>query len=43
MSSIANDGVLMKPYIVRGYADKNNRIVKMYAAADRAGKVVFPM
>lgn len=30
MSAIANDGVLMKPYIVRGLADKNNRLVKMY-------------
>ena len=30
MSAIANDGVLVKPYIVRGYADKNNSLVKMY-------------
>ncbi|KUG22914.1 cell division protein ftsi [hydrocarbon metagenome] len=30
-SAIANDGVLMKPYIVRGIADKNNRLVKLYA------------
>lgn len=30
MSAIANDGVLMKPYIVRGFADKNNRLIKMY-------------
>ena len=31
VSAIANDGVLMKPYIVRGIADKNNRLVKLYA------------
>lgn len=30
MSAIANNGVLMKPYIVRGFADKDNRLVKMY-------------
>ncbi len=30
MSAIANNGVLMKPYIVRGLADKNNRLIKMY-------------
>lgn len=30
MSSIANGGVLMKPYIVRGFTDKDNRIIKMY-------------
>ena len=29
-SAIANDGVLMKPYVVRGIADKNNRLVKLY-------------
>lgn len=31
MSAIANDGVLMKPYIVRGLTDKNNNPIKMYA------------
>ena len=31
VSAIANDGILMKPYIVRGIADKNNRLVKLYA------------
>ena len=31
VSAIANDGVLMKPYIVRGIADKNNRLIKLYA------------
>jgi cell division protein FtsI (penicillin-binding protein 3) len=31
VSAIANNGVLMKPYIVRGIADKNNRLVKLYA------------
>lgn len=30
MSAIANNGILMKPYIVRGLADKNNRLIKMY-------------
>lgn len=30
MSAIANNGVLMKPYIVRGLADKNNQLIKMY-------------
>lgn len=31
MSAIANDGVLMKPYIVKGFTDKNDQLVKMYA------------
>jgi len=30
VSAIANDGVLMKPYIVRGIADQDNRLVKLY-------------
>ncbi len=30
MSAIANDGVLMKPFIVRGLTDKDNRPVKMF-------------
>ncbi len=30
VSAIANNGVLMKPYVVRGFADKNNRLVKLY-------------
>ena len=30
MSAIANNGVLMKPYIVRGFTDKDNRLIKMY-------------
>jgi len=29
MSAIANDGVLMKPYIVKGLTDKNNNPIKM--------------
>jgi cell division protein FtsI (penicillin-binding protein 3) len=41
MSAIANNGVLMKPYIVRGYADKNNRMVKMYLP-QAMRKVVSP-
>jgi len=31
MSAIANDGVLMKPYVVKGFTDKNNQMVKVYA------------
>jgi len=31
MSAIANDGVLMKPFIVRGFTDKNNTPIKMFA------------
>lgn len=31
MSAIANNGVLMKPYIVRGLTDKDNNPVKMQA------------
>ena len=30
VSAIANNGVLMKPYIVRGIADKDNNLVKLY-------------
>ncbi|MCX5849960.1 MAG: penicillin-binding transpeptidase domain-containing protein, partial [Deltaproteobacteria bacterium] len=30
VSAIANNGVLMKPYIVRGIADNNNRLIKLY-------------
>ena len=30
VSAIANNGVLMKPYIVRGIADNDNRLVKLY-------------
>lgn len=30
VSAIANNGVLMKPYIVRGIADNNNHLVKLY-------------
>ena len=30
VSAIANNGVLMKPYIVRGFADNNNRLIKLY-------------
>ena len=30
VSAVANNGVLMKPYIVRGIADKNNHLVKLY-------------
>lgn len=41
MSAIANNGVLMKPYIVRGFADKNNRLIKMYTPTV-VRKVVSP-
>lgn len=30
VSAIANNGVLMRPYIVRGIADQDNRLVKLY-------------
>ena len=30
VSAIANNGVLMKPYIVRGIADNDNHLVKLY-------------
>ena len=30
VSAIANDGVLMKPYMVRGIADQDNRLIKLY-------------
>ena len=29
--AIANNGVLMKPYVVRGFADKDNNLIKLYA------------
>lgn len=41
MSAIANDGVLMKPFIVRGLTDKNNNPVKMYAP-ETVRQVVSP-
>jgi len=31
LSAIANNGVLMKPYVVRGFTDENNRMIKMFA------------
>ncbi len=30
MSAIANDGVLMKPFVVRGLTDRNNQPIKMF-------------
>jgi cell division protein FtsI (penicillin-binding protein 3) len=30
VSAVANNGVLMKPYVVRGIADKDNHLVKLY-------------
>lgn len=41
MSAIANDGVLMKPFIVRGLTDKNNNRVKMFAP-EKVRQVVSP-
>jgi cell division protein FtsI (penicillin-binding protein 3) len=41
VSAIANDGVLMKPYIVRGFADKDNRLIKLYTPTV-VRKVVSP-
>lgn len=40
-SAIANDGVLMKPYIVRGVADQNNHLIKLYTPTV-VRKVVSP-
>ncbi len=41
VSAVANDGVLMKPYIVRGIADQDNRLVKLYTPTV-VRKVVSP-
>ena len=41
MSAIANNGVLMKPFIVRGLTDKNNNPIKMYAP-ETVRRVVSP-
>ena len=41
MSAIANDGVLMKPRVVRGLTDKNNNPIKMYAP-EMVRRVVSP-
>jgi cell division protein FtsI (penicillin-binding protein 3) len=30
ISAIANNGVLMKPFLVRGVADQDNRLIKLY-------------
>ncbi len=41
MSAIANGGILMKPYIVRGLTDKNNNPIKMHAP-ETVRRVVSP-
>lgn len=41
MSAIANGGVLMKPYMVRGFTDKNNHPIKMFAP-ETVRRVVSP-
>lgn len=41
VSAIANNGVLMKPYIVRGVADQDNRLVKLYTPTT-VRKVISP-
>ena len=41
MSAIANNGLLMKPFIVRGLTDKNNNPIKMYAP-ETVRQVVSP-
>jgi cell division protein FtsI (penicillin-binding protein 3) len=41
LSAVANDGVLMKPYVVRGIADKDNHLVKLYTPTV-VRKVVSP-
>lgn len=34
VSAIANHGVLMKPFIVRGIADQDNRLIKLYTPTE---------
>ncbi|MBP7232460.1 MAG: hypothetical protein KBA28_11080 [Syntrophaceae bacterium] len=41
MSAVANGGLLMKPYIVQGFTDKNNQPIKMYAP-ETVRRVVSP-
>ncbi|HCX02393.1 MAG TPA: penicillin-binding protein, partial [Syntrophaceae bacterium] len=41
MSAIANGGVLMKPYTVRGFTDKSNHPIKMFAP-ETVRRVVSP-
>ena len=41
MSAIANDGILMKPYIVRGFTNSTDRLIKMYTPTV-ARKVISP-
>lgn len=41
VSAIANNGVLMKPYIVRGIADQDNRLITLYTPTV-VRKVVSP-
>ena len=41
VSAIANKGVLMKPYIVRGMADEDNRLIKLYTPT-AVRKVISP-
>ena len=41
ISAIANDGVLMKPYIVRGFTNSADRLIKMYTPTV-ARKVISP-
>ncbi len=41
LSAIANEGVLMKPHIVRGLTDKNNNPIKMHAP-EMVRRVVSP-
>jgi cell division protein FtsI (penicillin-binding protein 3) len=41
LSAVANGGLLMKPYIVRGMTDKNNNPMKMYAP-ETVRRVVSP-
>jgi cell division protein FtsI (penicillin-binding protein 3) len=41
LSAIANGGVLMKPYMVKGLTDKNNNPIKMYAP-ETVRRVISP-
>ncbi len=42
MSAIANQGVLMKPYVVRGLVDKKGRVIKEFTPTV-VGKVISPL
>jgi cell division protein FtsI (penicillin-binding protein 3) len=41
ISAIANDGVLMRPFVVRGIADGDNKLIQLYAPTE-VRRVVSP-